>query len=85
MAYLKKVSIPYSSYYHWKRKYSDEPPKPGSVAVMAPISVLNPPATGSIPREGISVSTPEGMLVYFSPGMEEAAMRFLLGKGGCHV
>lgn len=85
MAYLKRVSLPYSSYYYWKRKFCEESVGVDSPAVIAPISVRNAPTISSLPREGISVSTPDGLLVHFSPGMEDAAMRFLLWRGGSHV
>jgi hypothetical protein len=82
-AYLKRESLPYSNYHYWKRKFSDESGHSSAKGVMAPISFRNSPSAGV--REGISVSMPDGLLVHFSPVMENAAMRFLSLMSCGHV
>ena len=78
MAYLKQESIPYSSYTYWRRKYADA--ADNRQDLMAPISINNPSMSSG--REGISMSLPNGIMVHFSPDMEDAAMRFLTQSGG---
>ena len=78
MAYLKQESIPYSSYTYWRRKYVEASDDRDDV--IAPISINAPSVSSS--REGISMSLPNGIMVHFSPDMEDAAMRFLTQSGG---
>lgn len=84
-SYLKQISVSYSNYHYWRRKYEDERKESRPVELLAPISVRNAPSPSQGTREGISVSLPNGMLVHFSPSMEGVAMRFLSEMGGRHV
>lgn len=84
-SYLKRISVSYSNYHYWRRKYDDGRKEDLPSEILAPISVRNAPSPSQGAREGISVSLPNGMLVHFSPGMGDAAMRFLSEMGGCHV
>lgn len=84
-SYLKQNSVSYSNYRYWRSKYADERKENLSAELLAPISVRNAPSLSPSTREGISVSLPNGMLVHFSPSMEDMAMRFLSEMGGRHV
>ncbi len=97
MNYLKRESIPYSSYNYWNRKYSEETERLNNLP-LAPIMFTDElPAErslvpigeshtiGASSIEGITVLLPNGIQAHFSAGMASAALQLLTTNQKSHV
>lgn len=97
MNYLKRESIPYSSYNYWNRKYSEDTERLNNLP-LAPImftddlpeersvaAIGDPPTAGYSAMEGITVLLPNGIQAHFSAGMASAALQLLTTNQKSHV
>ena len=97
MRFLKRESIPYSSYHYWNRKYSEERERLNNLP-LAPIKFTDslPEERAIVPIgqsqtmgisaiEGITVLLPNVIQAHFSAGISGVALQLLTINQKSHV
>jgi len=83
--YLKQIGTSYSTYYYWRKKFSETEGN----GELAPITFkATQPAVPSFsgqPVSGASLLFPNGLRAYFGQGTESVLMELLTKSLSCHV